>query len=91
MKKAVRLYLTGLLTSMFFKQFVKQNAEQYKILGFMRKREDDGRIEMFIQGESAGVDAMLAACKQGPKYAKIYKVEEQAERWQDDIRDFKLL
>lgn len=91
MKKAVRLYLTGLLTSMFFKQFVKQQAEQYQIKGFMRKRADDGRIEIFIQGEAAGVDAMLAACKQGPKYAKIYKTEELPERWQDDLKDFKLL
>jgi acylphosphatase len=91
MKKAVRLYITGLLSSLFYKQFILQHAKQYNVKGFMRKREDDGRIEMFIQGESAGVDAMLTACKQGPKYAKIYKVEEQAERWQDDIRDFKLL
>jgi acylphosphatase len=91
MKKAMRLHLTGLLTSMFFKQFVKQQAEQFQIKGFMRKRPDDGRIEIFIQGEDASVDAMLAACKQGPKYAKIYKVEEQTERWQDDIKEFKLL
>lgn len=91
MKKAVRLYLTGLLTSMFFKQFVKQHAAQYNVTGFMRKRADDGRIEIFMQGESAGVDAMLTACKQGPKYAKIYKAEELPERWQDDIKEFKLL
>jgi len=68
-----------------------QHAKQYGIVGFMRKREDDGKMEIFIQGESKSVDAMVAVCKRGPTHAKIYEVKEQPERWQDDMKEFKLL
>jgi acylphosphatase len=91
MKKAVRLYITGLLSSLFYKQFILQHAKQYNVKGFMRKREDDGRIELFIQGEHEAVSAMVDVCKRGPKHAKIYDVKEQAERWQEDMTEFKLL
>ncbi|MBM3230188.1 acylphosphatase [Candidatus Pacearchaeota archaeon] len=91
MRKAVRLYISGLLSSMFYKNFIMQHAKQYGIVGFMRKREDDGKMEIFIQGESKSVDAMVAVCKRGPTHAKIYEVKEQPERWQDDMKEFKLL
>ncbi len=91
MKKAVRLYISGLLSSLFYKQFITKHATQYGIVGFMRKREDDGKMEIFIQGESTAVDAMVAVCKRGPTHAKIYDVKEQVERWQDDMKEFKLM
>ncbi len=68
-----------------------QHATQYGIYGFMRKREDDGKIEIFIQGEDASVNAMVEACKRGPKHAKIYDVKEQEERWQEGMKEFKLI
>lgn len=91
MRKAVRLYITGLLSSLFYKQFITKHATHYGIAGFMRKREDDGKIEIFIQGEATAVDAMVDVCKRGPTHAKIYDVKEQAERWQEGMKEFKLM
>ena len=90
MRKAVRLHINGLLQSMFYRQFIKQHADQYAVFGFLRKLES-GIIEIFIQGETSAVDAMVAVCKRGPKYAKVYEVKEKEERWQDDIKDFKIM
>lgn len=89
MKKAIRLYLTGLIQSLFFRQFVLQQALQYGINGYLLKHES-GMIEIFIEGESASVDAMTEACKRGPKHAKIYDIKEQPERLQD-FKEFKLM
>ena len=89
MKKAIRLYITGSLQSLFFRQFIKQHAEKYKIKGFMRNRED-GRTEIFIDGTAEDVNAMVAICKKGPKHATIRSVEEKEERLQD-FKEFKLL
>ena len=44
MKKAVRLYIDGAVQGLFFRQFVKENAERYDVKGFVRNLED-GRVE----------------------------------------------
>ncbi len=89
MKKSIRLYITGSLQSLFYRQFIKEHAEKYNIKGFLRNRED-GRVEIFIEGNSPDVDAMLAVCKRGPKHAIIRSIEEKEERLQD-FKEFKIL
>lgn len=89
MKKAVRLFITGSMQSMFFKNFIKDAADGRKLTGFMRNRED-GKVEIFVQGESEAVNSMIELCKVGPKYAKIRNVEQIDERMQD-FKEFKVL
>lgn len=89
MKKALRLFLTGSMQSLFFKQFVKEAAETHGVSGFLRNRED-GRVEIFIEGAKDDVDAVAAICRRGPKFTQIRDVEEQEERLQD-FKEFKVL
>lgn len=89
MKKAIRLYITGNLQSLFYRQFIKENAEKNSVKGFFRHRED-GRIEIFMEGEQSNVDTMLSICKKSPKYSSIRKVEEKDEKLQD-FKEFKIL
>ncbi len=89
MKLAKRLLLTGSVQSIFFKTFIKENAEINNIKGFIRSLED-GKVDIFLEGESADVSAMADICKKGPKYAQIRSVEEKEERLQD-FKEFKIL
>jgi len=89
MKKSVRLYIDGTVQGIFFRQFVKENAERYNVKGFTRNLED-GRVEVFLEGEIKDVDKMIELCKQGPKHSQIKRVEEKPERFQD-FKTFKVL
>jgi len=89
MKKATRLFITGSLQSLFFRQFVKEHADSYNIKGFLRKLED-GRIEIFMEGQAVDVDAMVKICSRGPKYAQIRNVEQKEEKLQD-FTEFRIL
>lgn len=89
MKKSIRLVLTGNLQSMFFKQFIKENAEINNIRGFMRNLPE-GKVEIFIEGNKEDVDEMKSICTTSPKYSTIRNVEEKEERFQD-FKDFKVL
>lgn len=89
MKKSIRLYITGVVQGIFFRNFVKENAERYNVKGFVRNLED-GRIEVFLEGNMDDVKKMIEICKTGPKHSKIEKVEEKDENFQD-LRDFKVL
>ena len=88
MKKALRIYITGSLQSMFFKNFIKENADANDVKGFLRNLED-GRVEIFLEGQNDNVEAMAKICKQGPKYAQIRGIEEKPERLQD-FKEFKI-
>jgi acylphosphatase len=89
MKKAVRLHLGGTVQSMFFRNFVKQNAEIYNVNGFFRKLED-GRVEIFLEGNSDEVDKVADLCKKGPKYAQIRTVVEKEDHLQD-FKEFRII
>ncbi len=89
MKKAVRLYIDGTVQGVFFRAFIKENAERYNVKGFVRNLED-GRLEVFLEGNSEEVNKMVELCKKGPKHSMIRKVEEKSERFQD-FKTFKVL
>lgn len=89
MKKSVRLYITGTVQGVFFRAFIKENAERLNIKGFVRNLED-GRIEIFLEGDAGDVNKMMDLCKKGPKHAQIRKVEEKQERFQG-FKTFKVL
>ncbi len=89
MRKAVRLYIKGTVQGIFFRQFIKDNAERSDVRGFVRNLED-GRVEVFIEGEMERVDKMIELCRKGPRHSKIDEVEEKEEKLQD-FKEFKVL
>jgi len=89
MKKAVRLYIEGSVQGVFFRQFIQENAERQNLRGFVRNLED-GRVEVFIEGDNDNVDRMIELCKQGPKHSQIRNVEVREEKFQD-FKEFKIL
>lgn len=89
MKKSVRLYIDGTVQGVFFRSFIKENAERYDIKGFTRNLED-GRVEIFIEGNIDPVEKMIEVCKKGPKHSQIKKVEVKPEKFQG-FKNFKVL
>ena len=88
MKKSTRLFLTGTVQGIFFKQFIKEHADKNNIKGFLRKLED-GRVEIFLEGNQDNVDAMAEICKRGPQHSNIRNIEQKEEKFQD-FKDFKI-
>lgn len=89
MKKSVRLYITGTIQGIFYRSFIKENAERYNVKGFVRNLED-GRVEIFIEGELNDVNKMMEIAQKGPKHSQIKKVEIKPERFQE-FKSFKIL
>jgi len=89
MKKSVRLYIDGTVQGVFFRAFIKENAERYNVKGFVRNLED-GKVEVFLEGNVDEVNKMMEICKKGPKHSIIRKVHIKPERFQD-MKNFKVL
>ena len=89
MKKSIRVYITGNIQGIYFRSFIKENAEKYNVKGFVRNLED-GRVEVFLEGNSEDVNKMIEFCKTGPKHAQVRDVEIKPEKFQD-FKNFKVL
>jgi len=89
MKKSVRLYIKGTVQGIFFRQFIKENAERHNVKCFVRNLED-GRVEVFAEGDIENVEKVIELCKIGPKHSRIENVEIKEEKFQD-FKEFKLL
>ncbi|MFW5846568.1 MAG: acylphosphatase [Nanoarchaeota archaeon] len=89
MKKSVRLYISGAVQGVFFRAFIRENAEKLDVKGFTRNLED-GRVEVFLEGDSSKVNQMIDICKQGPKHSIVKKVDLKPEKFQS-IKGFKIL
>lgn len=89
MKKSVRVYIEGTVQGIFFRAFVKENAERHNVKGFVRNLEN-GRIEIFLEGNNDDVDKMIELCRTGPKHSEIKNVEVKDEKFQD-FKTFKVL
>ena len=85
----MRLYLTGDFQVLVFNSFIKENAERNDLRGFLRNLED-GRIEIFIEGESEKIDKMIETCKKGTRHSQIKKADLKEETFQD-FKEFKIL
>lgn len=89
MKKSIRLYISGSVQGIFFRGFVKENAEKLGLKGFVRNLED-GRVEVFLEGNIDEVKKMIELCKKGPKHSEVKDVEQRVERFQG-FKQFKIL
>jgi len=89
MKKSLRLHITGNIQSMFFEHFIKENADRLEVKGYLRRLED-GRAEIFLEGDNTKVDEMAIISKRGPQHTQIRKTEEKPESFQG-FKEFKIL
>ena len=89
MKKSIRLYINGTVQGVFYREFVKENAEKHNVKGFVRNLED-GRVEVFLEGDIDSVNKMIELCWKGPKHSQINRIEEKSEKFQD-FKTFKVL
>jgi len=89
MKKAKRLFLSGSVQGMFFELFVQEQAKLLGLAGFLRKLED-GRMEVFIEGDGEKVNSFISQCREGHQHVKIRDIKEKDERFQG-MKDFKIL
>jgi len=90
MKKSVRLVIIGTVQGVFFRNFIKENADKLGIRGFTRNIES-GDVEVIAEGNMQDVDSFIELCRKGPKFANIREVKVEEKRFSGDYKEFKVL
>ena len=76
MRRVIHVRIRGLVQGVGFRAWTQHQAELHGLEGWARNRRD-GSVEAVFAGPSAVVDAMLKACRQGPRGSRVEGVDMQ--------------
>jgi acylphosphatase len=69
-----RVVVHGLVQGVFFRDTVRRHAVQRDVAGWVRNNWD-GSVEAVFEGTAEAVDALVALCHEGPRGARVERVE----------------
>ena len=69
-----RVVIRGRVQGVFFRDTAQRRARSLGVSGWVRNRED-GAVEAVFEGDSGGVESMLAFAREGPDRAQVDEVE----------------
>jgi acylphosphatase len=72
--RSVRVRISGIVQGVGFRAWTERQAQAFGLSGWVRNLPD-GDVEAVFSGAAEKVDAMLAACRVGPRYAEVDRVE----------------
>ena len=73
MTRNVHVRISGRVQGVGYRAFVERMAERLGLDGWVRNRRD-GSVEAVFAGETTAVEAMLTACRKGPRLAQVAEV-----------------
>ena len=74
--KTIKIFITGSVQGVYFRQFINKTANELKLKGFVRNM-DDGRVEIVVEGRDEKVNEMTEACKKGAPQASVKEIQTQ--------------
>ena len=74
--KTVRAKISGTVQGVFFRKFIKEEADKLELKGHIRNL-DDGQVEVIAEGENAKVNELMKICKQGAPHSTVKDVKMQ--------------
>ena len=72
-RKAVLARISGRVQGVWYRGWTVERASALGLSGWVRNRTD-GSVEALFAGPADAVDAMLAACREGPPAAVVREV-----------------
>jgi len=69
-----RVIVHGHVQGVFFRDATRRRANAHGVAGWIRNRPD-GTVEAVFEGDPDAVEAMVAFCHEGPRGARVDRVE----------------
>lgn len=75
---AIRARVFGRVQGVGYRAWTVERATALGLKGWVRNRED-GSVELSAVGEAQAVEALLEACRSGPRFAVVTRIETMPE------------
>lgn len=81
---SVHVFISGFVHGVGFRHFVRKNARDLKLLGWV-KNLPDGRVEALFSGEKESIEKAIEVCKKGSFISEVENVEVE---WTEEKSEF---
>ena len=72
--KSVHIIITGVVTGVGFRWWLKKEAEKRSIYGFVKNRTED-EVEALLLGHEKDVEDVVKLCRKGPSSSKVKSIK----------------
>ena len=86
----VRLFVTGKVQGVFFRQSLKVMAKKNDVCGWVRNLPD-GRVEAILEGDEVKVHLLIEWAHVGPANSRVEDVDVQNEKFLAEFSKFNVL
>ena len=73
--KRLEAVVSGRVQGVGFREFVRHEASTRGLAGYVRNSDDGRNVELVAEGEDAALDDLLRALHEGPRFARVDRVE----------------
>lgn len=84
-----RFVISGIVQGVGFRSFVRRNAEDLGLKGFVRNTED--AVEVVAEGPEEKIKELHELLKKGPSGSRVDNVFVNYEEPQDEFNDFTII
>ena len=88
--KRVRIFVTGKVQGVFFRQTLKVMAKKNNIFGWVKNLKD-GRVESILEGDEEKINKLVEWANEGPANSIVESVEVQDEKFVGEFLKFDVL
>jgi acylphosphatase len=86
----VRLFVTGKVQGVFFRQTLKVMAKKNDVFGWVKNLKD-GRVEAVIEGDEEKISILIEWAHGGPANARVEDIEIRNEKFTGEFSKFDVL
>ena len=86
----LRLFVTGRVQGVFFRQSLKAKSIQNNIFGWVKNLED-GRVEFILEGTDENISVLVKWAHNGPANSIVENVEIHDEKFDNEFTKFDVL
>jgi len=84
------MLVRGTVQGIFFRQFVKEHADDLKLRGYVRNLSA-GDVEIVVEGEQEQIGRFIGFIQKGPAHSQIRNVQVDEKKWSGDFKEFKIM
>ena len=87
--KRIHIIISGNVTGVFFRDFIKINAIKLKLKGFVKNINE--KVEFVFEGKEESIKKMIELCKKGPKGSKVTDIKIVRQHFKNEFKDFEVI
>lgn len=85
--KRIEVRIYGQVQGVFFRQGVKEMAEELGLTGWVRN-EADGSVKIVVEGKEENWQKLIEWCKKGTSWAKVEEVKVERQEASGEFSSF---